>query len=477
MKATKTKSGIFYLYDYYPTRYKDFHQGISEKIIEFKSGKTGAIDYFCRIMKSTLDEMFGDNIAGLSEYTVCIMPSHDKGVYSLGLRVLAEFLIDTYGMEDGIQVVHRLKTHDRNSNGGDRSIAGQIETLGICDSFDVKGKKILLLDDVTTTGNSIFAVKKLLEDHGNKWFVPFVLGKTTYPFPEQYMPEISEGDLLGSEKIESGEKIEQEVIHSELSILGSVSLEKTDITNWNIEEIKHQLEEALSAYKNIAYTDTNIKVAKKDKADLNKAKKIIEDARKAYRKQCLEPYNAIEPHIVELTNMIEVQRIAIDEVIKEYEIKRIEKKEEKIRACYEKLSAPLGEYADALYPRLRNPKWFNVTTDKRHYEESISLAIEETAKDIRAIKELKSPFYETIIEKYINTLSLQQAVQKHEELLRAAQMAGLSGDVSRDASQEIEGEDNKSDIREINLCIYADEIQYDKIIKYIESIGAKCIAK
>lgn len=471
MKLSKTQDGILYLYDYYPTRFEE-HHGISEKIIAFKNGNTDAIDFFCRIMKEVLDERFKDNLSGLGEYTVCIMPAHDRGMYSVGLRMLAQFLVDTYGMTDGKALVQRIKTHDRNANGGDRSLAGQLQTLAVDDRYEVADKKVLLLDDVTTSGNSILAVKKLLTDRGNNWFVSLALGRTTYPVIQNEIPDDLPFDIRDT-AADDDKKTETDNKELAVGDFEITQLENTDITKWNIDEIKQQLEKTLSVYKNMVYTDGSIKSAKKDKADLNKAKKIIEDARKAYKRQCLEPYDALEPRIIELTNMIEVQRIAIDEVVKDYERKRIEKKEEKIRAYYNTVSSPLGEYADALYGMLRDPKWFNVSTDRQKYEEGIRTAISHAAEDLSAIRNLNSPFFSTVVEKYINTISLQQAIAKHEELMKAADKAGLNEskvDANVLDDQEQKGKTNKRQVK-----IYADDEQFEKILEYIESVGARCI--
>ena len=471
MKLSKTQDGILYLYDYYPTRFIE-HRGISEKIIAFKNGNTDAIDFFCRVMKDVLDERFKDNLSGLGEYTVCIMPAHDRGMYSVGLRLLAKFLVNTYGMTDGIELVRRIKTHDRNANGGDRSIAGQLQTLAIDDGYAVADKKILLLDDVTTSGNSILAVRRLLTDRGNNWFVSIALGRTTYPVIQPEIPDDLPFDIAdpATDDDKKTESDNEELAAVDFEI---TQLENTDITKWNIDEIKQQLEKTLSVYKNMVYTDSSIKSAKKDKADLNKAKKIIEDARKAYKRQCLEPYETLEPRIIELTNMIEVQRIAIDEVVKDYERKRIEKKEEKIRSYYDEMSSPLGEYADTLYGMLRDPKWFNVSTDRQKYEEGIRSAIIKAAEDISTIRKLNSPFFNTVIEKYTNTLSLQQAISKHEELMLAADKAGLSDSIVE--ADDREGQGWKKNTNKRIVRILADDEQFDKILKYIESVGAKCV--
>ena len=95
-----------------------------------------------------------------------------------------------------------------------------------------------------------------------------------------------------------------------------VKYENTDISTWNIDQIKEQLAKELEYYTDVVYTDDSFKSAKEDRAVLNKAKKVIDDARKAYKAKCLEPYEAMEKRIKELLDMVEVQRKHIDEKVK-----------------------------------------------------------------------------------------------------------------------------------------------------------------
>ena len=69
---------------------------------------------------------------------------------------------------------------------------------------------------------------------------------------------------------------------------------------------------------------------------MNKAKKVIEDCRKAYKAQCLAPYEALEPQVKELVSMIEEQRLLIDETVKEYENRQKQEKEVAVKTYYDK---------------------------------------------------------------------------------------------------------------------------------------------
>ena len=52
----------------------------------------------------------------------------------------------------------------------------------------------------------------------------------------------------------------------------------------NFQELKQALEQQLEAYKSLAYSQDSIKAAKKDKAMLNKLKKVIDDKRKEIKR-------------------------------------------------------------------------------------------------------------------------------------------------------------------------------------------------
>lgn len=102
-----------------------------------------------------------------------------------------------------------------------------------------------------------------------------------------------------------------------------------DVTKWDFPAIKAELERRLADYADLVYTDESIGAAKDDRATLRKVKKNIDDARKAYKKKCMEPYEAMEPKLKELMELIDQQNYAIDHVVKDYEARKKSEKEKK----------------------------------------------------------------------------------------------------------------------------------------------------
>ena len=244
-----------------------------------------------------------------------------------------------------------------------------------------------------------------------------------------------------------------------------INLEGTEITRWDFALLKSELEQKLELYKTLVYTDDNIKSAKNDRTTLNKAKKVIEDCRKAYKAQCLAPYEALEPQVKELVAMIEEQRLLIDETVKEYENRQKQEKEVAVKTYYDKKSAQLGEHADALYTKILDQKWLNASTTKAKYEEGIQTAINQAAGDLKIIKDMNSPFVDTLIEKYVETLSLDAVKEKESELTETMKKANLT------AQEEVKTEVKTASGEAVTVKIYATQNQLNQIFDFMKAIG------
>lgn len=254
-----------------------------------------------------------------------------------------------------------------------------------------------------------------------------------------------------------------------------ISLENTDITNWDFPMLKAELQRRLDTYAGIVYTDDTIRDAKADRTTLNKVKKAIEDARKAYKAKCLAPYEEMEPKIKELTELLESHRLLIDETVKDYENRQKEAKELEVRKYYNRKSAPLGDLADALYPKLFDKKWVNASTGKAKYEESILIAIDGAVRDIEAIKALGSPFMDTLLRIYVETLSLDSVKAKNDELTASVISAGLTAQ----AVPPTVIAENKPAVEKTNpekgtsIKVYATEFQLNQLCDFMKAIGVE----
>jgi len=246
-------------------------------------------------------------------------------------------------------------------------------------------------------------------------------------------------------------------------------LEGNAITDWNFEEIKGQLSLILDEYRNIVYTDDTIKEAKEDKAKMAKAKKIIEDRRKEFKKKCLQPYDAVEPQIKELTDMLEEQRKIIDATVKDYEDRRKAEKKAEIKAYYDKKAGELGALADTVFSGIFQENWTNKSTPKAKYQEEIVTAIGQAKADMDRLRGLQTPFIDTVLEKYAQTLSYEEAAAKNTELLEASAQAGIAagGTAAVSESSTVNASADDGTI----LKVYATPSQLTQITDFMKAIG------
>lgn len=80
---------------------------------------------------------------------------------------------------DGSGCLVRTQKHEKLAHGGDRSKDSHIKSMEIRNASLIKGKNVLLLDDVTTSGNSLEAGCELLLKAGEQSVRRAAIGKTT----------------------------------------------------------------------------------------------------------------------------------------------------------------------------------------------------------------------------------------------------------------------------------------------------------
>lgn len=255
-----------------------------------------------------------------------------------------------------------------------------------------------------------------------------------------------------------------------------INLDKTDITAWDFPALKVELEAYLSEYAGLVYTDETIKDAKKDRSTLNKAKKVIEDAGKAYKARCLEPYEAIKPQINDLTGLIEERRRQIDETVKEYENRQKETKEKKIREYFDRISGSLGPDADRIYQKIFDPKWTNASTSAAKYRDEIQNAVASVVRDLEDIKALNSRFADKLKEVYLDTLSMDKVRQKNDEWddVEKASFTNVSNENAGTVSvfEATSSETPKADEAEGTLVrIHASQDRLNQICDFMKAIG------
>lgn len=184
---------------------------------------------------------------------------------------------------------------------------------------------------------------------------------------------------------------------------------------FNFDELKNEIAERVSYYKDVAYTDDQMKMAKADRAKLRKVLTAIDDERKKVKADILAPYVELEAKLDEIKALIQEPINMIDGQIKEYEALQKKTKEASIRQTFE--NKGYTWLADAMW----NPKWLNATYSMKAITEEIDAQILKYETDLKMLEEMGEYSYEAI-EEYKKTLDYGKAMIKVYELQEQAKL-------------------------------------------------------
>lgn len=180
---------------------------------------------------------------------------------------------------------------------------------------------------------------------------------------------------------------------------------------WNHEEIKKEVAEKVEMYKNLVYTDDQVKDAKADRAKLNKFVQALEAKRKEVKKQCLAPYEDFEKKMKEIVQIVNDPIALIDGQVREYEQKKKDEKQDKILEMFTESSFP--EWVG--FERIFEQRWLNASVSLKSIRESMEAKKEQIEKDLDTLRILPEFAFEAE-QVYMNTLDIQKSVNKAHEM-------------------------------------------------------------
>ena len=138
----------------------------SGKILDLKEGKMSAVQYFYQLLDLEIRR----------GVTICVVPSSNSGVKESGIGKLGEMLAGN-GRKNKVYFLKRNKSIDKLATGGNRSMETHMKSISTVLDMDIDNDIVLLMDDVTTTGNSLYACKEILLQNGAREVEMFALGK------------------------------------------------------------------------------------------------------------------------------------------------------------------------------------------------------------------------------------------------------------------------------------------------------------
>ena len=173
--------------------------------------------------------------------------------------------------------------------------------------------------------------------------------------------------------------------------------------DWNYEELKQEITTRANDYKNLVYTDENIKEAKSDRANLNKFIKVLDAKRKDVKKMMLEPYTEFEGQV------------------KAYEQKKRDEKLVKVQEIYDGIFGDSDLLSILTWDRVFKPTYLNATTTIKSIKAEMTELLERVTSELDIINNDDGEYQFEMKEAYLKNFSMTDALtvkQKFEENAR-----------------------------------------------------------
>ena len=143
----------------------------SSMILNLKKRYASAVDYFFAHLQPRVKKA----------EAVAVVPGHDADATAAsGACLLGRRLAEASHCVDATGCLVRHTTIAKKATGGDRSIEVDLNSIEVRHPELIQGRRVLLIDDVKTSGNSLLACRMLLMEAGAAEVVMVAMGRTTH---------------------------------------------------------------------------------------------------------------------------------------------------------------------------------------------------------------------------------------------------------------------------------------------------------
>jgi hypothetical protein len=192
--------------------------------------------------------------------------------------------------------------------------------------------------------------------------------------------------------------------------------------NTNISRLEELVNIRLEDYSPDKYTG-DADSAKKDRAELNKAKDAIATSRRKIIDELMKPYSDFEERCKALEKKIDLASRALDEIVKQKESEEKEAKRQRIQLYWNSKNFDL-------FPidRVFNQKWLNKTFKEADITREIDSVIDRTYKDLKTVEkycELNelAESAEILKAHYLVSLDMTETLEYAEQLQKKKDLA------------------------------------------------------
>ena len=187
---------------------------------------------------------------------------------------------------------------------------------------------------------------------------------------------------------------------------------------FNYEELKKELEQKCREYENLVYTEDQIKMAKEDKASLNKLKTVLNSERIQRQKEWNAPFAEFKDKVDELISIINKPVDMIDRQLKEYD----KAQEEKKRADIAELWDSIPDKPDWLKLKDCFSKgWLLKSCGMSNVKACMKEIVATAKRDIATLEQLPEYSFEAVVA-YKKNRKLDEAIAEATKLTNLRKM-------------------------------------------------------
>lgn len=244
----------------------------------------------------------------------------------------------------------------------------------------------------------------------------------------------------------------------------------------NMSEVKEYALETKKYYENLVFTDEQIKEAKDERANINKAVKKVADYRKDIVDKFNKPLEEFVKNAKETESILKEASNSIDVQVKKYEEEEKQKKKDECEELFNNLVGDLSELIT--FEKVFDNRWLNKTTKMSEVEQDIKNVIEKVNMGLQAIKELNSEFETELINTFLQDYDLSKAIMKNTQLKAQKEKLAKTEVAKEETKQEIiqemvnkpvdDVEDERNIIKSYTLKITANYTKMTALRRFME---------
>lgn len=220
----------------------------------------------------------------------------------------------------------------------------------------------------------------------------------------------------------------------------------------NAKQIRNIVMANLPKYDISNYTDDNIDQAKKDKAALNKAAKVLNAKRLEIEKEFMKPFGEFKEVITETVKLIGDCSAKIDVVVKQNEQQYKDKKLADIRTYFDGLNANLVDFN-----KVYRPEWLNKSASMKSVCADIDAIFSKVKNELSTLQGFGEDF-DVLRTYYMDTLNINNTIQYANRLKEQRERAKAS-EVARIKAQEEARQREKQAMRPQNMDWISEDAQ------------------